>query len=385
MLIHSKLPDVGTTIFSTMTALANSVGAINLAQGFPDYPSDATLGRLLAEAVAEGHNQYAPMPGHALLRMAVAALWKHRRSQTLDADTQVTITPGATAALFTAIATVVSPGDDVIIITPAYDSYGPAIRTMGARTIAVPMRLAEGSIDWDRINDAMTDRTSLIILNTPHNPTGTILSAADLDALSRVVAHRKTLILSDEVYDHIIFEGAQHQSPANYPDLAERTIVVTSFGKTLHVTGWKIGAMIAPPALTTELRKVHQFLAFSVHTPTQIALGHYLSDPSVTDGVSAFFQAKRDLFVSALAGSQWSVLPCQGTYFQLLGYGHKKNVDDVSAARELTTERGVASIPLSPFMEGHPSGTQMRYLRFCFAKQDDTLVAAAQRLRRGMP
>lgn len=385
MLVRSKLPDVGTTIFSTMTALSSRVGAINLAQGFPDYPCDPALGELMAESIAEGHNQYAPMPGHALLRMAVAALWQRRRGSIIDADSDVTITPGATAALFTAIATVVSPGDDVVILTPAYDSYAPAVRTLGGRVVAVPMIVQDGLIDWTRLAEAMTERTALVIVNTPHNPTGTVMSEADVDALASIMASTSAFLLSDEVYDHIVFDGRRHVSPAGHPALAERTIVVTSFGKTLHVTGWKVGALIAPAAITTELRKVHQFLSFSVHTPTQIALGRYLEQPTVTDHVAAFFQAKRDLFVQALSGSAWTVLPCQGTYFQLLGYGSMTDVDDLEAARTLTTANGVASIPLSPFMEGHASAHKLRYLRFCFAKRDETLLAAADRLKNGMP
>ncbi|MCU0329626.1 MAG: methionine aminotransferase [Candidatus Kapabacteria bacterium] len=385
MVIRSKLADVGTTIFSTMTALANAAGAINLAQGFPDYPCDPTLGERMAEAIAEGHNQYAPMPGHALLRMAVASLWQRRRGTLIDADSDVTITPGATAALFTAIATIVSPGDDVVILTPAYDSYAPAVRTLGGRVVAVPMNVHDGLLDWTKLADAITERTSLVIVNTPHNPTGTVMSLDDVDTLASIMANTNALLLSDEVYDHIVFDGLRHVSPAGHPALAEKTIVVTSFGKTLHVTGWKVGALIAPSAITRELRKVHQFLSFSVHTPTQIALGRYLEQTSNTDNVAAFFQAKRDLFVHALRGSSWTVLPCQGTYFQLLGYGTMADIEDVEAAKTLTTAKGVASIPLSPFMEGHESAGSLRYLRFCFAKRDETLLAAADRLKNGMP
>jgi len=376
-MITSKLPDVGTTIFSVMTALAHEHKAINLAQGFPDFSPASELLDLVSRALYDGHNQYAPMPGLLSLREVIAGKYQSLYGVSYDPATEITITPGGTAALYSAIAAVVQAGDEVLLFEPAYDSYGPAIRANGG--IPVPCRLAAPLYrpDWDRVRSLITDRTVMIIVNTPHNPTGTVWSPEDLRELAGVVSNTSIVVLSDEVYDHICFDGRAPQSLAQQEGLRDRAFVVTSFGKTYHATGWKVGCCVAPVRLMTEFRKIHQFLAFSVHTPTQVALATYMRDASTYASLSAFFQAKRDLFRSLLEGSKWTIMPCDGSYFQLLGYRDFSDESDVDLAMRLTKEVGVASIPLSPFItDGSGDGV----LRFCIAKQDDTLREAATRL-----
>lgn len=379
-MIRSKLPAVGTTVFSVMTGLAQEHGAINLAQGFPDYACDPVLVDLVGQALRDGYNQYAPMQGVLAFREAIARKYAVMHDVTVDPLTEPTITPGATAALFTAITTVVRPGDDVIIFEPAYDSYGPAVAANGGRVLPILLKAPHYRPDMDELRARITPATSMIIVNSPHNPTGTTWSEEDLCALADVVDGTDIVILSDEVYDHIVFDGQRHHSAAAIDGLRERSFVVTSFGKTFHTTGWKVGCCLAPPALTNEFRKVHQFLSFSVHTPTQVALARYMQDETTYTRVGTFFQHKRDLFRSLLEGSAWSILPCAGSYFQLLGYDGFSGEGDMDLAVRLTKDIGVASIPLSPFVsvnDGQPAAA----LRFCIAKEDATLEHAAERLR----
>lgn len=379
-MIRSKLPAVGTTVFSVMTGLAQEHGAINLAQGFPDYACDPILVDLVGQALRDGYNQYAPMQGVLAFREAIARKYAVMHDVAVDPVTELTITPGATAALFTAITTVVRPGDDVIIFEPAYDSYGPAVVANGGRVLPILLKAPDYRPDMDELCARITPATSMIIINSPHNPTGTTWSEDDLHALADVVDGTDIVILSDEVYDHIVFDGQRHHSAASIDGLRERTFVVTSFGKTFHTTGWKIGCCLAPPALTDEFRKVHQFLSFSVHTPTQVALARYMQDDTTYTQVGTFFQHKRDLFRSLLEGSAWSILPCTGSYFQLLGYDGFSREGDMDLAVRLTKDIGVASIPLSPFIsvnDGQPAAA----LRFCIAKENATLERAAERLR----
>lgn len=379
-MFSSKLPDVGTTIFSTMTALANEVGAVNLSQGFPDYPVDPTLADLLANAVQDGFNQYAPMPGLLSLREAVAAKYWSMFNITVDPVDELTITPGGTAALATAIATVVRPGQEVIVFEPCYDSYGPAVRLNGGTVVPSVLPAPLYRPDWDHVRSLVSDRTAMIIVNSPHNPCGSTLTSDDLDELANICEGTNIIVLSDEVYELITYDGEVHNSVLAHALLRERSFVITSFGKTFHITGWKVGSCAAPPHLTSEFRKAHQFISFCVNTPAQVALGMYMQDPSSYTGLSTFFQQKRDLFRGLLSGSQWTVRPCTGTYFQLLGYEQFSDERDVDLALRLTREIGVASIPISPFVSDQQAHTD-RALRFCFAKQDETLERAAERLR----
>ena len=378
-MLRSKLPNEGTTIFSVMTALAQQHDAINLAQGFPDYAAAPDLIDLVRHAMVSGHNQYAPMAGIPALRRAIAQKYAVAHDVHIDADTEITVTPGATAALYTAIASVVHHGDEVIIFDPAYDSYAPAIAVQGGVVRRAQLRAPEYRPDWDEVRSLLSDRTVMIIVNSPHNPTGTMWGDDDLDALAETISDRSVVVLSDEVYELITFDGRRHRSVLDVPALRDRSFVVTSFGKTFHTTGWKIGCCVAAPLLTNEFRKVHQFLSFSVHTPSQVALAAYMRDPTRYLKLSTFFTAKRDRFRAALEGTRWSVRACEGTYFQLLGYEDISNEDDLTFARRLTIDHGVAAIPISPFI-GNARGTADRVVRFCFAKEDSTLDAAAERL-----
>ncbi|MCC5868270.1 MAG: methionine aminotransferase [Gammaproteobacteria bacterium] len=378
-MLDSKLPEVGTTIFTVMSQLAAEHGALNLSQGFPDFDGPEALRERVTHYLNHGHNQYAPMTGVASLRAAIAeknlALYGHR----LDPDTEVTVTSGATEALFCAIHAVVRPGDEVIIFDPAYDSYEPAVALAQGRCIRLPLLRPHYRPDWNAVADALGAKTRLIILNSPHNPTGSILTAEDLDALELLLADHDALLLSDEVYEHIIFDGAEHQSLLRRPALAARAFVVSSFGKTYHVTGWKIGYCVAPAALSAELRKVHQYVTFTSITPVQLALADFLAaHPEHHLNLPAFYQRKRDRFCSLLEDSRFRFQPAAGTYFQLLDYSSISDEPDVGLARRLTIDHGIASIPVSVFYRD-PPGDQV--LRFCFAKDDATLVAAAQSLR----
>lgn len=380
MHIDSKLPHVGTTVFTVMSALAAKHGAVNLGQGFPDFDCDPQLQRLLAEAVAAGQNQYAPMAGVAALREAVAAKTARLYGRSYDAEREVTVTAGATQAIMAAVLAVVRPGDEVIVLEPAYDSYVPSILLAGGTPVYVPLDHARGyAPDWQRVRAAITPRTRLLMLNFPHNPSGTCLSAADLLALEAVVRDTGVLLLSDEVYEHIVFDGKPHQSLARSAVLAERTFVVSSFGKTFHITGWKVATCCAPEALTTELRRVHQFMVFAVNTPAQHALARFLAEPSHYEQLPAFYQAKRDLFVAGLRQTRLRPLACPGTYFVLADYSAVSDESEADFAERLTREFGVAAIPIAGL---YAQPFDNRIVRFCFAKKDDTLRAALARLSR---
>ena len=376
----SKLPAVGTTIFTTMSQLAAQTGAINLSQGFPDFDGPEALREALARHVAAGHNQYAPMTGLPALREQIALKIERLYGRNVSADSEVTVTPGATQAIFCAIQALIHPGDEAIVFDPCYDSYDPSVTLAGGRCIHVP--LAEGSfaIDWQRLEAALSPRTRLIILNTPHNPSGALISRDELDRLAALIRDRDIHIVSDEVYEHLVFDGRQHASVLAHDELYARAFVVSSFGKTYHVTGWKTGYVVAPPALSAELRKVHQYVSFCGVTPLQCALADFMAAcPEHVSELPAFYQAKRDLFCDLLAGSRFTFTRTPGTYFQLVDYAAiRPDLDDVAMAQWLTREHGVAAIPVSVFSE-RPDPAQ-RLVRFCFAKREDTLRQAAEKL-----
>ena len=378
MSLKSKLPSVGTTIFTVMSKLAADTGAINLSQGFPDFDCDPALVEAVARHMREGRNQYAPMQGLPALRQAIAAKFRSLYGATYDPDTEVTVTSGGTEGIFDAVAAVVHPGDEVIVLEPCYDSYVPAIEVNGGVAVVVSLRYPDYSVPWDEVGAAIGPRTRMIILNSPHNPAAAIFGAADMAALARIVEGTGLLILSDEVYEHIIFDGARHESMARYDTLRSRSFIVGSFGKTYHVTGWKVGYVVAPAALTAEFRKVHQFVTFSTHTPVQHAFAEFLSEGRGYPELPAFYERKRDLFLRLIAGSRWKPLPSRGTYFQLLDYSAITREQDMEFALRLTKEHGVASIPTSAFLY---KAAAPPVLRFCFAKKDETLEAAAERLR----
>ncbi|MBB5208332.1 pyridoxal phosphate-dependent aminotransferase [Chiayiivirga flava] len=381
MTIETKLPRVGTTIFTVMSQLAAEHSAVNLGQGFPDFEPPQFLQDALARAMREGRNQYAPMTGIAPLRQQIAAKIAALYGRQVDADSDVTVTSGATEAIFAAVHAVVRVGDEVIVLDPCYDSYEPAIDLAGARAVHVPLVAPDFHVDWQRVRDAVSPRTRLLIVNSPHNPTGAVFSAADLDALAALVRDTGILVLSDEVYEHIVFDGAVHQSVLRHAELAERCFVVSSFGKTYHCTGWKLGYCVAPAALSAEFRKVHQYLTFCTFAPAQWALAEMMAHhPEHHLELPAFYREKREGFRALLADTRFELPPVQGAYFQLADYSAISDDDDVTFARWLTTEKGVASIPLSPFYQTPPSG--QRLVRFCFAKSDATQQAAAERLRR---
>ena len=385
---RSKLPDVGTTIFTVMSRRARELGALNLGQGFPDYDIDPRIGELLAQAVREGHNQYAPMEGSTLLRQVIAAKLKATYDVQPDWETEITVTLGATEAIYSAIQAVVGAGDEVIVFDPAYDSYDPAIRLAGGRCVHIPLQPPMFAYDWGRVAASITPRTRLIIINSPHNPSCTAAKAADLDALATLIRDRDILVLSDEVYEHVMYDGRKHHSVLAHAELAARAFVVFSFGKTLHATGWRVGYCIAPPALTVELRRVHQFNTFTIATPLQQAIAQYLQEkPQVWSELSGFFQRKLDLLRAGLAGSAFELPPAQGTFFQLLDFTGLSATSraelgpqaDVRFAEKLLVEAGVATIPLSPFYVAPPP---MPFVRLCVAKRDDTLSQAVTRLRK---
>lgn len=379
MHLKSKLPKVGTTIFSVMSQLAAQHQAINLGQGFPDFEGPAALHEALARHVREGHNQYAPMTGVPALREAIARKIADLYDRKVDAETEVTVTSGATEALFAAIHAVVHPGEEVIVLDPCYDSYEPAIELAGGRAVHVPLSVPGFGVDWQRVKDVISPRTRLILLNSPHNPTGATLTRADLNDLADLIRNTEIRVLSDEVYEHIVFDGRVHQSMLGHAELAERSFVVSSFGKTYHITGWKVGYCVAPAALSAEFRKVHQYLTFCTFHAAQWALADYLAaDPAHYLELSRFYQARRDHFARALASSRFQLLPVAGAYFQLADYSAISAEDDVRFARRLTVEHGVAAIPVSAFYESPPTG--QRLIRFCFAKQESTLDRAAERL-----
>ena len=378
----SKLPDVGTTIFTVMSALASEQGALNLSQGFPDFDGPEALLQAVNSHMRSGQNQYPPMAGVAALREAIAAKVSDLYGLACDADTEITVTAGATEALFCAIAAVAHAGDEVIVLDPAYDSYDPVIRLQGAVPVHVPLSAPTYRIDWDRIEAAITANTRLLILNSPHNPTGMVMDENDIAALSALCAKYDIYLIGDEVYEHMVFDRARHLSLCGYEELYARSFVISSFGKTYHVTGWKVGYCVAPPALTTEFRRVHQYVTFTVNTPVQLGIADFLRQhPEHHQQLPAFYQAKRDLFCELLQGSRFTVSPSQGTYFQLLGYDAISAESDASLARRWTCEQGIASIPISVFYQ-NPEACRHRALRFCFAKDDDTLGKAADILCR---
>ena len=377
--LRSKLPSVGTTIFTVMSRLAAELGAINLSQGFPDFDCDPQLVDAVARHMREGRNQYAPMPGVLPLRKAISAKYEHFHGRRYDPDTEVTVTSGGTERIFDAVAAVVRPGDEAIVLEPCYDSYVPAIELSGASPVVVPLTYPDYAIDWHAVGAAVTSRTRLLIINSPHNPTGAVLYPSDIQELTALVSGTDILIVSDEVYEHIIFDGVQHESMARYPELAARSFIVGSFGKTYHTTGWKIGYTVAPAALMEEFRKVHQFVTFSTITPVQYALADFLAERRGLAELSPFFQAKRDLFLRLMEGSRFTPLACHGSYFQLMDYSGITAEADADFAIRLTREHGVASIPTSPFLHRSPAPL---VLRFCFAKKDETLERAAERLRK---
>lgn len=377
--IKSKLPKTGTTIFSIMSALATEHGAINLAQGFPDFECSPKLVELVNHYMKAGYNQYAPMPGVMKLREKIAEKTQELYSATYNPETEITVTPGGTHALYAAISAFIGEGDEVIIIEPCYDSYLPAIHVNGGRAVFAELKYPTYKIDWDEVKKLVNYKTKMIIINTPHNPTGTTLSAQDMQRLEKIVKNSEIIVLSDEVYEHIIFDGVEHQSVARYPKLAERSIIVSSFGKTYHTTGWKMGYVLAPANLTTEFRKVHQFMCFSANTPVQYAIADYLEEKDAYMQLSAFYQEKRDYFQQLVKGSKFKLMPCLGSYFQLLDYSKITKEKDTEYAVRLTKEFKIASIPTSVF---YHKNIDNHVLRFCFAKQNDTLEKAAEKLHK---
>lgn len=378
--MHSKLPDVGTTIFTVMSTLANDSGALNLSQGFPDYDGPEPLREALTKRVMDGHNQYAPMTGVLELREQIAA--KLARFYQIEADpgSEITVVPGATEAIYCAITASIRPGDEVIVFDPSYDCYAPAITLAGGISRHIPMGEPDFAIDWARVSDTINAHTRMVIINSPHNPSGAVLADADLRHLEQLAQHHDLLVLSDEVYEHLVFDGEPHCSVLQYPGLRERSFAVFSFGKTFHVTGWKTGYCVAPASLTAELRKVHQFVAFVAVTPVQYALADFMAlEPDYPATLADFYQAKRDLFCAALGGSRFTLKPSAGTYFQLLDYSALSTEKDTELALRYTRDKGIASIPVSVFCDQSPAGN---WLRFCFAKNDDTLEKAAEILCR---
>ena len=375
----SKLPNVGTTIFTVMSALATEHKAVNLGQGFPDFECAPELVNAVTAAMQAGHNQYPPMTGVPALREAVARKIEALHGRAYNPNTEITITAGATQAIITAILAIVHAGDEVIVLDPCYDSYVPNIELAGGKAVRVPLTPGTFRPDFAKISAAITPRTRAILINSPHNPSATIWTAEEMRQLEDLLAPTDILLISDEVYEHMVFDGAEHQSAARFAGLAARAFIVSSFGKTFHVTGWKVGTVAAPAALTAEFRKVHQFNVFTVNTPVQHGLAAYLQDPTPYLQLPAFYQAKRDLFREGLAGSRFKLLPSTGSYFQCVDISAISDLNEADFCQWLTREVGVAAIPLSAFYE---DGFDQRVVRFCFAKKDETLRAALERLRK---
>ena len=375
---RSRLPTVGTTIFTVMSALAVKTGAINLGQGFPDFDCDPALVDAVTAAMRAGHNQYPPMTGVPVLRQAVADKIALTTGRRYDADSEITITAGATQGILSTVLALVHPGDEVIVLEPCYDSYGPSITLAGGTTIRVPLTPGTWRPDFEAFEQALTARTRLVIINTPHNPSGTVWTAAELARFAALLAPTRALVLSDEVYEHMVFDGVAHASVSGLPELAERSVVVSSFGKTFHVTGWKVGYVAAPAPLMREFRKVHQFNVFTVNAPMQHGLAAFLADASHWQSLAPFYQARRDRFRAGLAATSLKLLPCEGTYFQCVDYSALSDQPDLAFCEWLATDLGVAAIPMSAFYEEAPD---MRVIRFCFAKKEATLDAALGRLQ----
>jgi len=376
--LTSRLPNVGTTIFTVMSALAGEKNAVNLGQGFPDFACDAHLVDAVTRAMQQGLNQYPPMAGVPLLREAVATKIKALYGRDYLAASEITITAGATQAILTTILAVVHPGDEVIVLEPCYDSYVPNIELAGGVVVRVPLRPGSFRPDFGQIAAALTPRTRAIIVNSPHNPSGTTWTAQEMQQLEKLLAPTNVLLISDEVYEHMVFDGQVHQSAARFPGLAERAFVISSFGKTYHVTGWKVGYVAAPAALMAEFRKVHQFNVFTVNTPVQYALADYMADPTPYLGLSDFYQQKRDLFRAGLAKTRFKLLPCEGTYFQSVDTSAVNDLPEADFCKWLTAEIGVAAIPLSAF---YGNGFDQKVIRFCFAKKTETLELALKKLQ----
>lgn len=373
--IYSKLPGTGTSIFAVMTGLAKQYNAVNLSQGFPDFPVSQELMDKVYFYMQDGNNQYAPMPGIPALRKAISKMFKRNHGVNYNPDSEVNITAGATQALFTAISAFISHGDEVIVFEPAYDSYVPAVVVNGGIVRYSELHYPDYRIKWDEVKKLVNEKTKMIIINSPHNPTGSVLCEDDLKALEHLLKGTDIVVLSDEVYEHLIFDRIQHQSVCRFPDLSQRSLLVGSFGKTFHATGWKIGFVLAPENLMKEFRKVHQFVVFAVNTPIQMAIGEYLNNPENYSGLGEFFQQKRDFFVNAVQSSKFKVIPSYGTYFQLLDYSNISEKNEMEFAEELVSEHGLASVPVSPFYHDNKSN---KALRFCFAKEESTLTKAAE-------
>ncbi|RDC57634.1 aminotransferase class I/II-fold pyridoxal phosphate-dependent enzyme [Pedobacter chinensis] len=376
--LQSKLPGVSTTIFSVMSKIAAEYNAINLSQGFPDYPCDPKLVELVNKAMKDGFNQYAPMPGNIFLKETVAEKVEKLYHVKYNADTEITVTAGGTQAIFTALTAIINPGDEVIIFEPAYDSYAPTVKLLGGLVKTYELAPPQYAIDWDMVKKLFTANTRMIILNSPQNPTGSILSKEDMKSLIKLINGTDILILSDEVYEHLIYDDHQHQSVMLFPELRERSFIVASFGKLLHATGWKLGYCLAPDKLTKEFRKVHQFNVFSVNSPMQQAIADYIKEPGHYNGIATFFQEKRDYFRRLMAESRFDLLPCNGSYFQCAGYSKISDEKDVDFSMRLIKDFGVATIPVSAFYQ---KATDHKIIRFCFAKENSTLALAAEKLK----
>ena len=373
--IGSKLPKIGTTIFTVMSKLAQKHNAINLSQGFPDFPVDPLLIDLVSKYMRQGYNQYPPMAGVMSLRETISGKMEKAYGAQYDPDSEITVTAGGTQAIFTAINALIGEGDEVILFTPAYDCYAPAIELVGGKPVYVQLKSGDYSIDWKQVKKVVTRHTKMILINSPQNPTGAVIGTKDIQELIKITKDNDIIILSDEVYEHIVFDGERHLSMAGYPELANRSLIVYSFGKTLHVTGWKTGYVVGPKNLMHEFRKVHQFNVFTANAPIQYALAEYMSEPSRYMGVAEMYQRKRDVFLSAVSASRFKLKPSKGTYFQLLDYSAISEEEDQDFAVRLTADFQVASIPISVF---YHNPVQDHVLRFCFAKEEDTLLRAGE-------
>ena len=377
MMLQSKLPNVGTTIFATMSALANEHNAVNLGQGFPDFPMSEELTSLVTQAMKNNYNQYAPMPGWMPLREAIAEKANFLYGATLNPDTEITITPGGTYAIYSALTAILHPGDEVIMFEPAYDSYIPNIEVNGGKVVSIPLVYPDYHIDWNAVRAAITPRTRAIFINSPHNPTGAVIGPNDIEELRKIVADTEILILSDEVYEHLIFDNIPHESILRYPDLLARSFVCFSFGKVYNCTGWKLGYCIAPADLMKEFRKIHQFNAFCCFTPTQVALAEFLKNRDAYLGLSSFMQEKRDFFIGLMKATRFELLTSHGSYFIGAKYNRISDEGDRDFAIRLTKEAGVTTIPVSAF---YANGKDDKVLRFCFSKKQETLEQAVERL-----
>ncbi len=379
MRIESKLPNVGTTIFTVMSGLANQVGAINLSQGFPNFNPSERLQQLVTEHMARGNNQYAPMPGILPLRERIAEKMERMYGAKINPETEITVTAGGTQAIFCVIAAFVRPGDEVILLEPCYDSYRPSVETVGGVVVPYSLSAPDYRVDWEAVKKLITPRTRMLCINTPQNPTGTILREADMLKINEILRGTDVILMSDEVYEHLIFDGEKHASALRYPELYARTLAIYSFGKTYHNTGWKTGYCVAPPELTAEFRKVHQFNVFSANHPMQAAFADFMADPGEYLALPEFYQKKRDTFLQAMSGTRFRPLHCAGTYFQLFDYSAISNEPDLDFCKRLTTEFGVAAIPVSSFFS---DGKDEKVIRLCFAKTEDLLEQAGDKLRK---